>query len=126
MLFISIYYLPLPIAAKAMARFTEAQVACLNNLFKASSISHEAMVEEAPESEVENGANFIPGPHSKSEELCDRFFVLEDDSGSEFGIDDDMADLESVLDSDLEEKELDEEEEDISDDISLLTFTNVL
>ena len=39
-----------------------------------------------------------------------------------------MADLESVSDSDLEEKELDEEkeEEEISDDVALLTFTNVL
>ena len=39
-----------------------------------------------------------------------------------------MADLESVSDSDLEEKELDEEKEEveISDDVALLTFTNVL
>ena len=39
-----------------------------------------------------------------------------------------MDDLESVSDSDLEEKELDEEkeEEEISDDVVLLTFTNVL
>ena len=38
-----------------------------------------------------------------------------------------MADLESVSDSDLEKKELDEEEEEeISDDVALLAFTNVL
>ena len=111
-----------------MARLTKAQVACLNNLSKASSTSHKATVEEVLESEDENDADFIPAPHSKPEELCDRFFVLEDDSGSEFDTDDDMADLESVLGSDLEEKELDEEEEEeeVSDDVALLTFTNVL
>ena len=110
-----------------MARLTKAQVAHLNNLSKASSTSHKATVEKVPESEDENDADFIPAPHSKPEELCDRFFVLEDDPGSEFDTDDDMTDLESVSGSDLEEKELDEEEEEeVSDDVALLTFTNVL
>ena len=54
-----------------MARLTKAQVARLS---KASSTSRKATVEEVPESEDENdGADFIPAPHSESEELCDRF-----------------------------------------------------
>ena len=59
-LFISIYYLPLQITVKAMARLTKAQVAHLNNLSKASSTSHKATVEEVLESEDENDADFIP------------------------------------------------------------------
>ena len=52
-----------------MARLTKAQVAHLSNLSEASSTSHKATVEEVPKSEDENDANFIPDPHSESEEL---------------------------------------------------------
>ena len=91
-------------------------MAHLNNLSKASSASHKATVEEFPKSEDENDANFISAPHSMLEELWDRFFVLEDDYSSEFDTDDDIADL--------EKKELDEEwEEEISENVALLTFT---
>ena len=51
-------------------------------------------MEKVLESEDEDDADFIPSPQSRLEELCDRFFVIEDDSGSEFDTDDDMADLE--------------------------------
>jgi len=52
-------------------------------------------------------------------ELFEDGFVSDSDS--------DLTDLEFVLDSDLEERELDEEEDkEIRDDIALLTFSTFL
>ena len=52
-------------------------------------------------------------------ELFEDGFVSDSDS--------DLTDLEFVLDSDLEERELDEEEDkEIRDDITLLTFSTFL
>ena len=48
-----------------------------------------------------------------------RLYFVEDYSDSDL-------DLDSVLDSDLEERDLEDEENEIIDDVTLLTFTNVL
>ena len=53
------------------------------------------------------------------ERHCGRFFFVEDYSDSD-------SDLDSVSDSDLEERDLEDEENEIIDDVTLLTFTNVL
>ena len=56
------------------------------------------------------------------EQHCDglgRFFFMEDYSDSD-------SDLDSVSDLDLEERDLEDEENEIIDDVTLLTFTNVL
>jgi len=48
-----------------------------------------------------------------------RFFFVEDYSDLDL-------DLDSVLGLDLEERDLEDEENEIIDDVTLLTFTNVL
>ena len=56
------------------------------------------------------------------EQHCDglgRFFFMEDYSDLD-------SDLDSVSDLDLEERDLEDEENEIIDDVTLLTFTNVL
>ena len=98
---------------------SKATKARLANLSKASSGSHRPTVEEIPDSDDDDGEYL---PETRWNDTVDgpgRFFFVEDYSDSD-------SDLDSVSDSDLEERDLEDEENEIIDDVTLLTFTNVL
>ena len=97
------------------SKATKAQLA---NLSKASSGSHRPMVEEIPDSD--DDGEYLPKTRwSNTVDGLERFFFMEDYSDSD-------SDLDSVSDLDLEERDLEDEENEIIDDVTLLTFTNVL
>jgi hypothetical protein len=106
-----------------MGKLSKAAIAHLNNLTKASSKSHRATVEEVPDSDVDD-IDYSPEDTEANslDSICGRFFAPEDncdDSSSD-------SDLMS-LDSELEERDLDEDEEaEIRDDVALLTFASIL
>ena len=98
---------------------SKATKARLANLSKASSSSHRPTVEEIPDSDDDDGEYL---PKTRWNDTVDgpgRFFFMEDYSDSD-------SDLDSVSDLDLEERDLEDEENEIIDDVTLLTFTNVL
>lgn len=122
-----------------MERRSKASLARINNLSKASLKSYKATVEDAPNSEADD-TGYTSGPvnddtdsdfdiddtHSDVEDeelngIRGQFFALEDDVHSD-------SDLDSVSgDSDLEDRDLDEDEEaEIQNDAALLTFAAVL
>lgn len=116
-----------------MTRKSKASLARLANLAKAPQKLFKATVEDAAESDSED-TDFIPfrndslvsddeGEQGLSR-IRGQFYFLADDFSDD---DDDMSDLESVSDSDLEDMELDdEEEEEVQDDAALLNFVAVL
>jgi len=113
-----------------MGRRSKASLACINNLLKASLKSYKATVEDAPDSEADD-TGYTSGPvnddtHSDVEDeelnrIWGRFFALKDDVHLD-------SDLDSVSgDSDLEDRDLGEDEEaEIQNDAALLTFAAML
>ena len=97
-----------------MGKHLKATKACLNNLTKGSSNSHRPTVEEVPDSDGDD-AEYLPKSSGNTvREEQGTFFFVEDF-------------LDSMSDSDLEERELDDDEEtEINDVIALFTFSLVL
>ena len=98
---------------------SKATKARLANLSKASSGSHRPAVEEILDSDDDDGEYLPETRWNNTVDGPGRFFFMEDYSDSD-------SDLDSVSDSDLEERDLEDEENEIIDDVTLLTFTNVL
>ena len=97
---------------------SKATKAWLANLSKASSNPHRPMVEEIPD--TDDDGEYLPKMRwNDTVDGPGRFFYVEDYSDSDL-------DLDSVSDLDLEERDLEDEENEIIDDVTLLTFTNVL
>ena len=97
------------------SKVTKAQLA---NLSKASFNSHRPIVEEIPDSDDDE--YLLETRWNDTVDGQGSFFFVEDYSDSD-------SDLDSVSDLDLEERDLDEDKEnEIIDDVALLTFTNVL
>jgi hypothetical protein len=118
-----------------MGRKSKASLARLANLPKAPQKSFKASVEDVAEFNSDSeDTDFIPfRNHTSSEDdegeqrlgrIRGQFYFLADDFSDD---DDDMTDLESVSDSDPEDRELEDEEEDeVRDDAALLNFAAVL
>ena len=98
--------------------YSKATKARLANLPKASSSSHRPTVEEILD--LDDDGEYLPGTRwNDTVDGPGRFFFVEDYSDSDL-------DLDSVSDLDLKGRDLEDEENEIIDDVTLLTFTNVL
>jgi hypothetical protein len=122
-----------------MGRRSKASLAHINNLSKASLKSYKATVEDAPYSEADD-TGYTSGPVNDDTDsnfdIDDTHLDVEDEElngirGQFFALEDDVhsdSDLDSVSgDSDLEDRDLDEDEEaEIQNDAALLTFAAML